>query len=209
MTVGVQWPAEPGDLGDVGSGELRASIVTPGDWAELDLDPTTRHTSIRRVVRAAVRRKTVRQPDAVRLIRCLEQIAARAHGNGAFYCASQVVADDPTRDPLVANVMMHLVACDLPGWSGATPPRVCGWLSECLSRDNEGSYDVVQLPFVGPALRHEVMAVGILVQYFVPLPVPGSTAIVVLTFTCPCPPYVPFARRLFDVMATSLSLDLA
>lgn len=108
------WPAQ------AGSGVLRASIVTPGDWLELDLDPATRHRSIRRAVRDSVRRKAVRQPDAVRVIRHLEELAQRAHNDGAFYCASHVVADDPARSPLVSNVMIHLVP--VRSWRGAGLP---------------------------------------------------------------------------------------
>ena len=195
------WPA------DAGSGALRASMVTPGEWLELDLDPTTRHRSIRRAVRESVRRKAVRQPDAVRVIRQLEQLARRAHDDGAFYCASLVIADDTESVPLVANVMMHLVPCDLPaGRTLATPPQVCTWLAECFSPDSEGGNDIVTLPLVGPALRHAVVAAGVLVQYFVPLPVSEPTAFVLLTFTCPCPPYATLATRLFEAMAASLSL---
>ena len=40
----------------------RASIVTPGDWTELDLDPATRHASIRRAVRQAVGARQVWHP---------------------------------------------------------------------------------------------------------------------------------------------------
>jgi hypothetical protein len=212
MTVGAGWPAYGRDPGP---GVLRASIVTPGDWVELDLEPTTRHKSIRRAVRNAVRRKTVRQPDAVRLIRRLEQIAARAQDNGAFFCASQVVADDPARDPLVANVMMQVVPYELPGeLAFRSPPDMCDWLAdsirdECGCGDyGDGDVDIVPLPRVGPAVRHEVMSSGVLVQYFVPLPVLRPTALVLLTFTCPCPPYAELTTKLFDVIATSLSLDV-
>jgi hypothetical protein len=210
MTVGAQQPAE------LGSGAWRASILTPGDWVELDLDPMTRHKTIRRAVRNAVRHKTVRQPDAVRLIRCLEQIAARAHDGGAFFCASQVVADDPTRDPLVANVTMHVVPYELPGeLAFRTPPDMCGWLLQSIRDENDyDHYDddsaaIVTLPQVGPAVRHEVVARGVVVQYFVPLPVARPTALVMLTFTCPCPPYAELTTKLFDVMAASLCLDSA
>ena len=46
----------------------RASIVTPGDWTELDLDPSTRRTSIRNAVRRAVARSQSLAPDAAALI---------------------------------------------------------------------------------------------------------------------------------------------
>jgi len=120
--------------------DWRASILATDDWTELDLDPATRHRSIRKSVRDAVRRKTVRQPDAVRVIRHLEQLAKRAHDDGAFYCASLVVADDPARSSLVSNVTMQLVPCDLGGeLAFRTPPDMCGWLSQCFS-DEYGEY---------------------------------------------------------------------
>jgi len=192
-------------------GDWRASILATDDWTELDLDPATRHRSIRKSVRDAVRRKTVRQPDAVRVIRHLEQLAKRAHDDGAFYCASLVVADDPARSSLVSNVTMQLVPCDLGGeLAFRTPPDMCGWLSQCFS-DEYGEYgdsraDIVTLPRVGPAVRHEVLAGGVLLQFFVPLPVLRPTAFVLLTFTCPCPPFAALTTKLFDVMAASLQL---
>lgn len=57
-------------------------------------------------------------------------------------------------------------------------------------------------------MRHEVLASGVLVQFFVPLPVLQPTAFVLLTFTCPCPPYAALTPKLFDAMTATLSLDL-
>jgi hypothetical protein len=63
---------------------------------------------------------------------------------------------------------------------------------------------VVELPFVGPTVRLHIEDDAIIVQYLVPLV--GGLADVVLTFTCPCPPYARLMTELFDTMAEGLVL---
>lgn len=213
---------------------IRASIVTPSDWAELDLDPATRHRSIRRSVRRAVRRKRVRQDDAVRLMRYLDELARRAYNDGAFYCASLVLDAGASGSPLVANVMMHLAPYVESPHTIATPAHVCAILTAFLKHDPSTrgvNVSVVGLPMAGPSVRAEMVAGGSVVQYYVPLSVPlhasdrlptrssdefasppssqllvAPSPVVLVTFSCLSPPYVEVMTELFDAMASSLVL---
>ncbi|HEY0869414.1 MAG TPA: hypothetical protein VGD55_03365 [Acidothermaceae bacterium] len=190
----------------------RASIITPGDWIELDLDPKTRHTSISRAVRQAVARSRSLAPDAVRLIGLLDRTSRKAAEAGAFYCASRVV-EDATGGVLVATVLMQ-------GLKATTPlpavrpesasPQVgeqCASLAQVMSNDPAwagANIRVVALAFIGPAVRVQIEKRGVVVQYVVPLV--DGTVDVVLTFSCPCPPYARVMTELFDAMAQSLDL---
>jgi hypothetical protein len=188
---------------------IQASIVTPGDWIELDLDPVTRHTSISRAVRQAVARSRGLAPDAVRLIALLDRLSRHAAESGALYCASRVT-EDATGGVLVANVLMQICQSDLAPPPGA--PRLpaserCARLAAVIRTDPEwagAEVRVVPLPFVGSAVRMHIEDSAIIVQYLVPLV--GGLAHVVLTFTCPCPPYARVMTELFDTMAESLVL---
>ncbi len=128
----------------------RASIVTPGDWSELDLDPATRHTSIRRAVRQAIVRSRSLAPDAVALIALLDRTTNLAVDAGAFYCASRVI-EDATR-VIVATVLMQVcrsATAPLPGSPILTVRQRCAALGEVISKDPEwagADIRVVALP---------------------------------------------------------------
>lgn len=185
-----------------------ASIVTPGDWIELDLDPATRRGSIGRAVRRAVARSPSLAPDAVGLIAMLERTTSLAAKATAFYCASLVIED--ATQVLVATVLMQVCQSPIPPAHGSLSLSVrerCAALRGVISKDPEwagADTRVVELPFVGTALRLHIEALGIIVQYLVPLV--GGFADAVLTFTCPCPPYARVMTELFDTMAQSLEL---
>lgn len=186
----------------------RASIVTPGDWSELDLDPATRHTSIRRAVRQATVRSRSLAPDAVALIAMLDRTTNLAVNAGAFYCASRVI-EDATR-VIVATALMQVcrsATAPLPGSPILTVRQRCAALGEAISKDPEwagADIRVVALRFAGPAVRLHIGDSAVIVQYLVPLT--GGFADAVLTFTCPCPPYAQVLTELFDNMAQSLVL---
>jgi hypothetical protein len=190
---------------------VRASIVAPGDWTELDLDPDTRHASIRRAVRRAVARSRSLAPDAVPLIALLDQISKRADEARAFYCASLVI-DDAVRGALVATVVMQVCESATPPLPGTLPlplGKRCSDLVAVIGSDPGwagANVRVVTLPFVGPAVRLQIKDDGMILQYIVSLI--GGTADVVLTFTCPCPPYAELMTELFDTMAESLVLHV-
>jgi len=202
---------------------VTARIVTPGDWAELDLDPSTRRRSILLAVRRAVGRDPGLASDAVRLIKLLDDISLRAASSGAFYCAS-LVLDDAAGGFVLANVLIQLAggsdespvppsATPHPATSpfATSPPpstELCAGLALAVSADPDwtgAEVTVVQLPFVGPAVRISVVACGICLQYVVPLQ--SSSGQMLLTFSCPCPGYVAPMTELFDAMAASLVLD--
>jgi hypothetical protein len=191
--------------------QVRASIMAPGDWTELDLDPDTRRTSIRRAVRRAVSRSRSLAADAVPLIALLDQISRRADEAHAFYCASLVI-DDPLRGALVATVVMQVcesATTPLPGVLGLPVDKRCTDLVAIIRADpwwSGASARVVALPFVGPAVRLHIKDDGLILQYIVPLI--GGIADVVVTFTCPCPPYAELMTELFDTMAESLVLHV-
>ena len=191
-----------------------ASIVTPGDWIELDLDPATRHTSISRAVRQAVVRSRSLAPHAVRLMALLDRTSSHAVEAGAFYCASRVI-EDAAGGVLVANILMQGLEAKTPppgvrpGSTSLDVGERCASLVQVISNDPGwagANIRVVPLPFLGPAVRVHIENRGVVVQYLVPLV--NGTVDVVLTFSCPCPPYSRLMTELFDAMAQSLDLHL-
>jgi hypothetical protein len=186
---------------------VTARIVTPGDWAELDLDRSTQRKSILLAVRRAVGRSPGLAPDAVRLIRLLDDISRRAASSGGFYCASMVL-DDAAGGFVIANVLMQIAGVSDEPAAGFPAAELCAGLAVAVSADPDwagADVTVVQLPFVGPAVRISVVAGGICLQYVVPLP--SSSGELLVTFSCPCPGYVEPMTELFDAMAASLVLD--
>ncbi|HEY3926290.1 MAG TPA: hypothetical protein VGL75_17140 [Acidothermaceae bacterium] len=187
----------------------KASIVTPGNWIELDLDASTRHTSIRRAVRRAIVRSRALAPDAIPLIALLDRLTTRANNAGAFYCASRVI-EDTKYGALVATVVMQICEVDTVVFPGERNPSVaerCVALVAVIDGDpiwTGANAGVVTLPFVGAVVRLCVENDGIVVQYIVPLF--GCGAHVVVTFTSTCPPYARIMTELFDTMAQSLEL---
>jgi hypothetical protein len=180
-----------------------ARIVTPGDWTDLDLDPSTRHRSIARAVRRAVMSDPGLSGCSARLISLLDDVTRRAHDSGGFFCSSLVLASGD--GPLVANVLLQLCA-----GNGAPGPveLACADLAEAVSGDPswaDADVTVVELPSVGPAVRVAVAAGGVCVQYLVPAPV--SSDYVVVTFTSASAPYDDAFVELFDSMAASFALD--
>jgi hypothetical protein len=184
-----------------------ARIVTPGDWTDLDLDLSTQHGSIRRAVRRAVAADPALSGNTVRLITMLDDVVRRARDGGAFFCSSLVLGSMP--DVLVANVLMQ-ISPDAAELASASAVSVCSGLAAAVSCDAAwagADVSVVTLPLVGPAVRVELIAHGLCLQYLVP--VPGSGRQVVLTFTSPCASYVAALIELFDTMAASFALDFS
>jgi len=180
-----------------------AQIVTPGDWTDLDLDPSTRHRSIARAVRLAVMADPGLSSCSARLISLLDDVTRRAHDSGGFFCSSLVLASDD--GPLVANALLQLCVAD--GAPGSVE-LACADLAGAVSGDPswaDADVTMVDLPSVGPAVRVVVVAGGVCVQYLVP--VPDSSEYVVLTFTSPTAPYADAFVELFDSMAASFALD--
>jgi hypothetical protein len=186
-----------------------ARVVTPGDWCDLDLDPATRHGSIRRAVRRAVGADPGLAANAVRLIGLLDDVARRAYDSGAFFCSSLVMGRAET-GLLVANMLMQITPDAEPPPTSASPFDVCSGLAAAVSCDPAwvgAEVTVVALPLVGPAVRVEIVAGGVCVQYLVP--VPDSARQIVLTFTSPSAPYTAALIGLFDSMASSFALEYA
>jgi hypothetical protein len=187
---------------------VRATITTPGDWLEIDLDPATRHRSIRSSVRRAVARTPSLAGHAVRMIRTLDRITRDAIEAGGFYCTSLVV-EDTTGGCFVATLLMQVcreAEYVAPEHLPSALER-CAGLTASVSKDPSwtgAEVTDVTLPFVGPSVRICITERAVSVQYLVPLPYEPLD--VVLTFTCPCPPYVKVATELFDTMASSLVL---
>lgn len=184
-----------------------ARIVTPGDWTDLDLAPATRHRSIRRAVRRAVVNDPGLAGHEVRLIGLLDDIARRAYDSGAFYCASLVLGTLET-GLLAANILMQITPDDeMPAITGGVT-EMCAGLAAAISCDPDwmgADVSVVRLPMVGEAVRVEVVAGGVCLQFLVP--VPDSRRQVVLTFTSPFAPYAEALIELFDSMAASFALE--
>lgn len=186
---------------------LRVQLVTPGDWTELDLNPATRRASVRRAVRSAARHNPGLAGDGVRLMGFLDDISRRAHEAGAFYCASLVLGD-VSASAVVATALMQLS-----GDSGVrvdadfSSAELCAGLASVISADPDwagADVGVVALPLAGPAVRICVIAVGVFVQYIVPVRDAGQ---LLLSMSCSSPPYVATMTELFDAMAASLSVE--
>jgi hypothetical protein len=182
-----------------------ARIVTPGDWSDLDLDPSTRHRSIVAAVRRAVCANPSLAGRSARLIALLDDVARRAYDSGGFFCSSLVLSSDD--GPLAANMLMQVCDAGAPAQAAGSSDEVCAGLAEALSCDPSWDADVsvVPLPLVGPAVRVVVVAGGVCVQYLVP--VPDSPEYVLLTFTSPSASYASAFVELFDSMAASFALD--
>lgn len=181
-----------------------ARIVTPGDWSDLDLDPSTRHSSISRAVRQAVARDPGLEGNAVRLIGLLDDIARRAYDSGGFFCSSLVLGSLDT-GLLVANVLIQITPDD------EEQPVVgaadwCAGIAAAASCDPEweqAQVSVPSLPLVGDAVRIVVVSGGVCVQYLVPVSESGRHF--VLTFTSPYAPTAEPLIALFDSMAASFA----
>jgi hypothetical protein len=183
-----------------------ARIVTPGDWSDLDLDPSTRHRSIVGAVRRAVASNPSLADRSARLISLLDDVARRAYDSGGFFCSSLVLSSDD--GPLAANVLMQVCETGVSGGAGGAADDLCAGLACAVTCDPawaDADVSVVALPSVGPAVRVVVVAGGVCVQYLVP--VPGSSEYVVLTFTSPSAAYADAFVELFDSMAASFALD--
>jgi hypothetical protein len=186
---------------------MRAELVTPGDWIELDVDPSTRHRSIRKAFRQAVARNPAIERDAVRVIGLLDRTSQVASENGAFYCASMIMKEPPHGLVLASMLIQRCFGDPVP--PGASARDVCAGLAASISVDPDwagADVGVVTLQRLGPAVRTCLIDAGAVVQYIAPLMV--TAAQIVMTFTCPCPPYVATAIELFDAMASSLVLTL-
>jgi hypothetical protein len=183
-----------------------ARIVTPGDWTDLDLEPSTRHRSIAAAVRRAVASNPGLAGCSARLISLLDDVARRAYDGGGFFCSSLVLSSDD--GPLAANVLMQLCETGVVGRPTGSVDDVCAGLAAEVTCDPgwaDADVSVVVLDSVGPAVRLVVVAGGVSVQYLVP--VPESSEYVVLTFTSPSAPYAAAFVELFDSMAASFALD--
>lgn len=181
-----------------------ARIVTPGDWSDLDLDPSTRHSSISRAVRRAVTRDPALEGNAVRLIGLLDDIARRAHDSGGFFCSSLVLGSLDT-GLLVANVLIQITPDDEKQRTlGAA--EWCAGIAAAAACDPEwaaATVSVVSLPLAGAAVRIVVASGGVCVQYLVPVAESGRHF--VLTFTSPYTPTAAPLISLFDSMAASFA----
>jgi hypothetical protein len=181
-----------------------ARIVTPGDWSDLDLHPSSRHGSIRRAVRQAVMRDPGLEGNAVRLIGLLDDIARRAYDSGGFFCSSLVLGSLET-GLLVANVLIQITPDD-EKQHVAGAADWCAGMAAAVSCDPdwaEADVSVVALPFAGEAVRLVVASGGVCVQYLVP--VAESAQQFVLTFTSPYAPNPTPLISLFDSMASSFA----
>ncbi|HEY8728216.1 MAG TPA: hypothetical protein VIL94_01450 [Acidothermaceae bacterium] len=196
---------------------LRVQLLTPGDWTELDLHPSTRRASVRRAVRSAARHDPGLAGDGVRLMGLLDEISRRACEAGAFYCASLVLGE-ASSGVVVATAVMQVSGGSASGRAGGdyssarvggafSSAELCAGLASVISADPDWSgadVGVVALPFVGPAVRICVTAVGVFVQYIVPVSHGGE---LLLSMSCPCAPYVATMTELFDAMAASLTIE--
>lgn len=88
-------------------GKLGYTITVPDSWFELDLEPSTREASIRRLVEARVRGNDTMWEQRAAIQKMLLEQARAAHESGATYCASFSI---PTEEgPITGSVTVSLV----------------------------------------------------------------------------------------------------
>jgi hypothetical protein len=182
------------------------SIVTPGDWHEFDLSPASRHRSVVSAVRRACAADPGLAGDAVQLISMLDGLVAQAASAGGFYLAALAMRDSMTGGIFAASVLMQL-GPSLAGPAGSSSSEICAGLAAAISVDPawaDAFVEVVSLP-VGPSVRLQIVAGGLLAQYIVPI----RARQLIVTFSSPCTPsmhYSDAALELFDTMAASVAL---
>lgn len=180
------------------------SIVTPGDWHEFDLQPSSRHRSVVRAVRRAAAADPSLIGSSAPLISMLDALVANALSAGGFYLAAMAMRDPATSGVFAASVLMQLAPST--GSSGLADER-CAGLAAAISVDPAwagAAVDVLPLP-VGPCVRVQIVAGGVLAQYIVPV----RARQLIVTFSSPCTPsahYSDAALELFDSMAASVAL---
>jgi hypothetical protein len=189
-------------------GTATTGMHLPGDWTDLDLDPTTCHASISRAVREAIWRNPSLAGHRTRLIALLDGLVRRATDAGAFFCSSLVLPVDDGGEPITANLLMQRVDDDHALHDNREAHEVCAGLAAAASCDpdweEDAETDVVELPSAGPAVRICVAVGGVCVQYVVPVP---QCATLVVTFTSPSARYGAALVDLFDAMARTLRVD--
>jgi hypothetical protein len=186
------------------------SIVTPANWARLDVDPRTRDRSIREFVKRSVgpddRLARYRQEAVV----AYRRFAADAADRGAFMVA--LVSDIVEGTPMFASLMAFLVPSGIgPDGSLVTAVDEMGPL---LAEPEPGERIVESGPVelrLGPAHRvRSVLGSGMhgsdgvearvdQVRFFVP--VPDQEAMLVLAFSTPIVDLGDGFAELFDQMA--------
>lgn len=187
------------------------SVVTPGTWITLDLDPATRTGSIARAVEQHTGSGPSEEPRRAELKAALERVAADAQGQGGVYAA--LLSDVIEGRPVAASLIVSLRT----GSSASAPAGLTrGLIAEGLRRvlDGHGTTEVRELP-VGPAVRVRKrvradvpMAEGLAaevetVQWFVPLP--DGQHLVLLSFSTPTVGLAEPFGELFDAIAATLS----
>jgi hypothetical protein len=182
------------------------SIVTPGDWHEFDLLEGSRHRSVVQAVRRACAADAGLAVDAVQLISMLDGLIANAASAGGFYLAALAMRDVATGGIFAASVLMQL-GPSMAAPTGSSPAEICAGLAGAISVDPAwagASVEVVSLP-VGPGVRVQIVAGGVLAQYIVQV----RSRQLIVTFSSPCAPsmhYSDAALELFDTMAASVAL---
>lgn len=88
-------------------GRLAYTITVPETWFELDVEPATRETSIRRLVEERVRGNDVMWEQRTAIQKVLVEQARAAYETGATYCASFSIPTD--EGPITGTVTVSLI----------------------------------------------------------------------------------------------------
>jgi hypothetical protein len=192
-------------------------LATPGNWFDLDLDPATRDRSIA----ALVDRRAEGSPEiaARRLeLKRLLRRAARESAEGGVVLASMMSEAFEGR-AMSASVTLTLRSATTAAGGGPPVTDVADiaafFRRSAQAPGRETAVDVVRLP-PGEAVRLQgrretqvpglvERAEGLMVQFL--LPIRGTAALAILTFTTTALELAePFAE-LFDTMAATLVID--
>lgn len=189
-------------------------VLTPANWIDLDLDPATSAASLARLVDEQVGGGHERAADRRQLTEWLRTATAEARANGSVFAS--MLSDTIDGVPVSASLFASLAADDRPTTAGEDDADrvrgLAGYLCEPGAPLEGAALRVAELRAgwaVRARRRTSVRMAGLdrvveveNLQYFVL--VPGSPALLVLTFSTPVVSLADALVALFDAIAETL-----
>lgn len=195
-----------------GSAAAGVQLATPGYWWDLPLDPSTRDQEIAALIDERIERYPQLAESRSEVTALLRQLAAEAADLGAVFSSQfGILGDAP---PLAGNVLV-VTQSPAPSPIESLLAQVQALEDSLASRTiGLAEVGVVELPSAGPAVRRRARQSitfpgadagidAVLVQYYVP--VPGTEAVALMTFTSPTVRDEEALVELFDAVAATFS----
>ena len=191
---------------------LALRITTPPGWWDLPLDPSSRAHDLALLVDTRLDPANVAARPAV--LELLEEAAELACASGAVFASQVGVVDASVRFAASVVVAVRPIAAR----DGVTLPEQVTALAEDPAvgvDDRDVVVDTINLAGIGEmtrrratrrvALDPETTLTCLCAQYFAALP--GSSAVVIVTFTSPTTPAAGALYPLFDAIASTLRFE--